>query len=531
MSRLNSAFLGYKKQWQHAERVMPPEETDRDGRLNNWREHTMNRLSARVLFLIAAIAIVLNTSRVPQLSAQDKNAERVQPYSKNPRYWQYKGEPVMLLGGSKTDHIFLLDDLKQHLDEMQEVGANYVRCTMSQREGLDLKPHKRLADGKFDLDQWNEEYWKRFQNMLKWTAEREIFVQIEVWDRFDYTDARDLNYWEISPWRPANNVNYAAEQSSFADRYTRHPSQDQHPFFHSVPAMPRYSKKLDLIRTYQEAFVAKMLSYSLDEGHVLYCMNNETSTPAQWGQYWIRFIKAKAAEKGVTVCTTDMFDDAFRGDKAEHTPIIFNDAEHYMFADISQVNSRNYDEAHWGALQWLLRQVNKHPRPSNHTKIYGSGYKSFGTGGPEDGVERFWRNILGGSASARFHRPDSGNGLNDFAKASIKAARLFESEIKFWDITPQMSLLSERESNEAYLAVKPGERYALYFTNGGSVGLDLSAAPGSFDVTWISVSMGVPIRTSAAGGYRQMKKTIEGGRVVTMSAPYKGGWVAAIVKR
>jgi hypothetical protein len=195
------------------------------------------------------------------------------------------------------------------------------------------------------------------------------------------------------------------------------------------------------------------------------------------------------------------------------------------------VNSRNYDQTHWNSLQWLLRKVNAHPRPSNHTKIYGSGYKRFGTGGPEDGVERFWRNILGGSASARFHRPDSGNGLNDFAKGSIKAARLTESLVKFWDVTPRMKLLSDRERNEAYLAARPGESYILYFTNGGSVGLDLSNESGSFDVTWISVSMGISTRTSAAGGYRLTKKSIQGGTVVTLSAPYKGGWVAAIVKK
>jgi len=473
------------------------------------------------------IALPLFSLLARPSAADDKNADRIKPYAKNPRYWQYKGKPVLLLGGSKTDHIFLLDDLKTHLDEMQAVGANYVRNTMSQREGRDLKPHKLLPDGKFDLDQWNQEYWKRFQNMLKWTAEREVFVQIEVWDRFDYSTRN----WETSPWNPDNNVNYTYEQTGFASEYPEHSARDLQPFFHSIKGMARYSKKLDLIRMHQEAFVAKMLSYSLDYGHVLYCMDNETSTPAEWGKYWIQFIKAKAAEKGVTVCTTDMFDDAFEAEEAQHTPIIFNDAEHYMFADISQVNSRNYDETHWERLQWLLRQVNTHPRPSNHTKIYGSGYKSFGTGGPEDGVERFWRNILGGSASARFHRPDSGNGLNDFAKGSIKAARILESLIKFWDITPQMGLLSDRETNEAYLAAKPGERYALYFTNGGSVGLDLSDATGSFDVTWISVSMGVRTRTSAAGGYRLMQKTIEGGGVVTISAPYKGGWVAAIVKK
>ena len=63
------------------------------------------------------------------------------------------------------------------------------------------------------------------------------------------------------------------------------------------------------------------------------------------------------------------------------------------------------------------------------------------------------------------------------------------------------------------------------------MGLDLSGATGSFDVTWVSVSMGLSVQTSAAGGYRLMKKTIQGGRDVTFSAPYKGGWVAAIVKK
>ena len=227
--------------------------------------------------------------------------------------------------------------------------------------------------------------------------DRDIIVQIEVWDRFDYSRQN----WETSPWNPGNNVNYTYEQTGFAAEYPEHPSRDQQPFFHSIEGMEKYSKKLDLIRGYQEAFAAKMLSYSLGYGHVLYCMNNETSTPAQWGQYWIQFIQARAAEKGVTVCTTDMFDDAFRAEESVNTPLIFGDPEHYMFADISQVNSRNYGQDHWDSLMWLLEKVNTHPRPSNHTKIYGSGYLSFGTGGPEDGVERFWRNIIGGSASSR----------------------------------------------------------------------------------------------------------------------------------
>ncbi len=84
----------------------------------------MHRFSSRCLLLIAAAAVVSNTAGASRLSAEDKNAGRIKPYAKNPRYWQYQGKPVLLLGGSKTDHIFLLDDLKTHLDEMQVVGAN-----------------------------------------------------------------------------------------------------------------------------------------------------------------------------------------------------------------------------------------------------------------------------------------------------------------------------------------------------------------------------------------------------------------------
>jgi len=215
--------------------------------------------------LLATTALALALAACVVGSAEGRDDGRIKPYVKNPRYWQYKGKPILLVGGSKTDHIFLLDDLKEHLDEIAAVGGNYVRCTMSQREGPELKPHKRRPDGKFDLDQWNEDYWRRFANCLKWCAERDIIIQIEVWDRFDYS--RD--HWETSPWNPANNVNYTFDQTGFARHYPNHPSRDLQPFFHTIPGMPRYNRKLDRVRKYQEAFVAKMLSYSLDYGNVL----------------------------------------------------------------------------------------------------------------------------------------------------------------------------------------------------------------------------------------------------------------------
>jgi hypothetical protein len=49
------------------------------------------------------------------------------PYSRNPRYWQFNGQPVVLLGGSIEDNLFQIPDLAAHFFQMHNCGGNYVR--------------------------------------------------------------------------------------------------------------------------------------------------------------------------------------------------------------------------------------------------------------------------------------------------------------------------------------------------------------------------------------------------------------------
>jgi len=154
----------------------------------------------------------------------------------------------------------------------------------------------------------------------------------------------------------------------------------------------------------------------------------------------------------------------------------------------------------------------------NHTKIYSDGNYRFGTGTPVDGVERFWRNLIAGSASCRFHRPNAGIGLNDIAKACISAARKVSSIVPFWTVAPHPELLSEREPDEAYLAADPGREYVLFLTDGGSVGLDLKDCAGAFALKWVNVSTGDWGKTG----------DVIGGDVVTIEAPDRGPWVAVL---
>lgn len=465
-----------------------------------------------ILFVTALLFAVVTTSFAADASQQLRVDDN------NPRYWRYKGRPVLLLGGSKTDHLFLADGLLEHLDEMVGVGANYVRNTMSQREGVDLKPHRRLPNGKFDLDQWNADYWQRFADCLRWCHERDIIMQIEVWDRFDFS----REHWEISPWRPQNNRNYSSQATGLAAAYPAHPAQDRQPFFHTVPGMRAYAGgKSDRIRAHQERFVERMLAENLKYPNVLYCMNNETSTEPSWGQYWMKFIRSHAEAHRTSAVCTDMFDDVWHPTKSKKLRLAFDDPARYPFLDVSQVNSRTFNEGHWNNIQWIAQQREAHPRPLNHTKIYSDGKKDFGTGTPIDGVERFWRNLIAGSAAVRFHRPDSGIGLNDTAKACIRAARKAESRIALWEVRAAMELLADRESDEAYLAALPGSKYLLYFTDGGSVTLDLMGHPHAFDVRWIEV----------ATGEWGPSATLTGGGAVAIASPGKSGWVATIVRK
>jgi hypothetical protein len=471
-----------------------------------------------VMFLLVTL-LASCTGTPKEDPAAGPASSRIEPWPENPMYWQLDGGPVLLLGGTKDDNLFQIPDLEEHLDLLASVGGNYIRNTMSDREDKDYVIHAfhQLDDGTYDLDQWNDEYWRRFENLIRLTGERRIVVQIEVWDRFDHAQ----QFYEVDPFRPSNNINYTSEETGLAEEYERHPSRDDQPFFHTIPGMERYEQRFDRLRHYQERFVEKMLSYTLDQGHVLYCMNNETSTPPAWGRYWMEFIRAKAAAAGVTVWATDMFDDGWKPEQSEKLRQAFAQPATYPFVDISQVNSRNFGQDHWDRVMWLHAQVAGQPRPLNNVKIYGDGDSSWGSGLPKDGVERFWRHLIAGSASVRFHRDGAGTGLQPISQASIRAARMVESAVKLWDVEPMMELLSDRKENEAYVAAKAGEKYLVYFTDGGSATLNLDGASSDLQLRWVEI---------ASGEWQGEPTRVTGGQHATLAAPGPGGWVAVITR-
>ncbi|MBE0537687.1 MAG: hypothetical protein IH624_18640 [Phycisphaerae bacterium] len=437
-------------------------------------------------------------------------------YDKNPRYWQYNGKPVLLIGGSVEDNLFQIANLKEHLDLLQSVGGNYVRNAMSSRDAGDAHPFRKLDNGKYDLDQFDEEYWRRFETFLELTRERDIIVQIELWDMWDMHG----DTWTHNTWNPANNVTYTHENTRLKAAYVR-PGYGRgtshgapHDFFMTVPALHHDR----VVLACQQRFVDKLLSYSLKYDNVLYCISNEIHPqyPPQWGWYWAAYLRkqALAAGRGIEVAemywTLDL--------KADQHLASLDRPDVYSFFEASQNSAILDPEEHWGNLQHIYRHLGSRPRPINNTKIYGADSGAVWTGTTRNAQEKFWRNIIGGSASSRFHRPPSGLGLSDAAQAHIKSLRMLTDAINVVACEPNNDLLSERSANEAYCLAEPGKQYAVYFPDGGAVRLDTSAARGAIHVRWLDI----------AGSAWQEPQTVQSGHILDLQAPGRGHWAVLV---
>ncbi len=488
---------------------------------------------------LAILALVLSGISCQTDEYEERDARRIKPWSEDSRYWQYKGEPILLLGGSDQDNLFNHpnigpDGLEAHLNLLTSVGGNYLRNTMSSRDRIDpdsdlyndinLYPfHRDEETGLYDLNRWDEAYWELFSNYIEMTARRDIIVQIEFWDRWDmgqvWGGAYSAEAWSAHPYNPKNNINYTADETILDDEEFNHKEfTSDYNIFRTIPELDDDP----LVLSFQEAWVDRILSITFEYDHILYCISNESTASEEWARYWAEFIRNKAAEANVNIEVTEMWNARDLTDPVHRRT--FDHPDLYSFVDVSQNNLRD-EQVHWDNMQIARQIVADPPRPVNNNKIYGG--SALGGGIPE-GLNKFWRNILGGIASSRFHRPGPrpgyfSIGLSEIAQQQIRSARVFQEAFDVFRAEPDVtsSLLTDRDTNEAYLAYIPGEQYAIYFTDGGEVGLDLRDTQGRFNLKWLDIT------TSQWSD----EEEISGGNIIEIKTPGAGQWIGVVQSR
>jgi len=427
-------------------------------------------------------------------------------------YWQFKGEPVLLLGGSSDDNIFQHSSksLDEELEKLVSYGGNYLRCTMSSRdEGNEYPFYKDEETGLYDLDRWNDLYWGKLDYFLEATKKKDIIVQIEIWATYDFYTrpwhlVDDQTPWERNPFNPENNSNYTESESGLTSIFRSNGQSLINPFFNTSLPLPQpfNFKTRPVLLGYQHKFVDKLLSVTLKYDHVLYSIDNETQADPKWSVYWAQYVRKKANEQNLHAEVTEMFDPfdptggavegAVMQSPATHfftlrsnVNVTLNDPENFSFIEISNNNAQS-GQVHYETSLYVWNKIQESgiPRPINNVKIYGADGDMWG-GETREGIEKFWRNVFAGAASVRFHRPSWGLGNNQIALNQIKSMREFTNSMNFFNLKPANHFLSQREENEAYCLAGNEKEFALYFPANGNVRLNVPA--GKYEARWLNI--------------------------------------------
>ena len=438
------------------------------------------RLKALTPLLVISVLFIVTSSLARAQSGDQASAiqaveDPIQPYGENPWYWAYEGEPVVLIGGSDDDNLFQWtgEELTAHLDLLASLGGNYVRNTMSDRDEEDVYAFEEIEEGRYDLDQWNDAYWDRLAFFLQETSERDIIVQLTLWDHFDFHEGH--------PWHPSSNVNYGPEVIDEEEEF----------YGGSVP------DENEEILTYQRRYVDRILSITLRYGNVLYNINNEGSEPQAWDAYWASYIKEQAAEQGREIHVTSMIFDP-----SSSVRLAMTRRDLYTYTEISQNNQDSRGgrgPAHYANIMDWREKLESNPMPMNNVKIYGAGVgQNYSAGTGQEAIARFWRNIFAGSASSRFHRPEGnwGIGLHEHAQTNLKAMSMLLEEFDIFETRPHNDLLSSYVapsggSMEAYCLADIGQVYAVYFPEGRyTIDLDPWVFVDRLRVKWLDIDGG-----------------------------------------
>jgi hypothetical protein len=155
-------------------------------------------------------------------------AQPISLHPQNPHYFLFKGKPTVLITSAEHYGAVLNADFdfKKYLQTMHDEGMNYTRIfvgsyaevpgsfgiqnnSLAPVVGSFIAPWKRVdepglfrGEKKFDLNEWNPEYFSRLKDFILLADELGIVVEVTF-----FCSTYNDNIWERNPFNPGNNIN------------------------------------------------------------------------------------------------------------------------------------------------------------------------------------------------------------------------------------------------------------------------------------------------------------------------------------
>jgi len=444
-------------------------------------------------YLIVCFGMLMVMSVAAQTSASDslprpapaKGPLRVHP--ENPRYFTDATKTrdaslkAVYLTGSHTWYN-LRDsgtigeplthfDYSAYLDLLQSSGHNLMRM-WAWEGGVNKNycaplAYRRTGPGtawdekpKFNLNQFNQEYFDRLRARVVAAGQRGIYVSVMLFQGWSIYDHDYGNPWPRHPFNAANIAN-----GINGDPDGDGQGKDVHTL--QVPAITRL----------QETYVRKVVDTLNDLDNVLYEVTNETALFSQdWQYYIVRYIKSYQAAKpkqhpvGITA-----FDSGREGSM-----------EALLGSAADWISPQND-----GASGDYMND----PPPADGRKVIISDTDHlWGVGGDRIWVWKSFTRGLNPIYMDPLSKPDwvrSSEAEMEGARKAMGDTRRYAERMNpstslragLAAMVPRCDLASSK-----YCLANPGAEYLVYLPADGEVTVDLSAAKGILQMEWVHVA-------------------------------------------
>jgi hypothetical protein len=428
--------------------------------------------------------------------------------TRNPRYFENASGQIVYLTGSHTWSNVQDNGTSDpppafnyaaYLDFLAARGHNFTRLWVWEQAKWTAEisadywfspgPYMRTGPGvaldgkpKFDLTQFNQAFFDRVRSRAQDAAARGIYVSIMLFDGWSIATKPGFtanNPWKGHPFNAANNIN-GVNGDANGDGLG---SEIQNLSNSAITAL-------------QDDYVRRMIDAVSDLDNVLFEVNNEgDATSTDWQSHIIQVIrdyestKGKRHPVGMTAEWPNGVDNTLYSSEADwvspasslSSPAANNGAK-VVIADTDHICGI------CGNVAWVWKSFTRGQNP-----ILMDGY---------DGAAI-------GVGAAGYNAND---GVWEAIRKNLGYARTYAARMNLAVAVPRGDL-----SSTGYCLAAVGSEYLVFLPSGGSANVNLSAASGTRVLEWLNTATGQTSVTS-----------VQGGRTVTIRAPFSGSAVAYI---
>ncbi|WP_020527697.1 hypothetical protein [Flexithrix dorotheae] len=465
-------------------------------------------------------------------------AQTVELNPENPHYLNYKNQPVILI--TSAEHygaVLNLDfDYETYLKTLGDEGMNYTRIftgvyveepgafniknnTLAPKPNRVITPWKRsgtpgYANGgnKFDLDQWDEQYFNRLKDFLKTAEANNVIVEITFFSSI-YRESG----WEISPLHPENNVNGINHK----DYKTVH--------------TPDNGKKAD----YQQKMVSKIVKEVNEFDNIFFEIQNEPWSDQKATGYYINPFDKKSDQDWKR--RVDLASEASLEWQKNIAAVVKETESTLPKKHIIAQNFCNFKYP-LKEVEPNISIINFHyawPDAVNWNYGYNKvlSYDESGFSGSEDDVYRkqAWNFIMSGGGIFNnldysfFAGKEDGSMVNEAPgggsknlRKELKVLKDFIGSFEFIRLKPDHTTIKFAPGVIAKTLSEPGKQYAIYLELGNSCELQLELPKGKYSTDWVNVTSGVIIKNEVLESR---------GKVVRLKSPEYEGAIALRIKK